>query len=65
MFAVKTATDSKKQKSDQNKKKRYQKAKISHAIKKTRLTARKKSNEKTTEMRKKVVAENWKREGGG
>ena len=31
---------------------------------KIRLTARKKPNEKTTEMRKKVVADNWKREGG-
>ena len=59
MFAVKAATDSKKQKSDQNKK-----AKIS-CQQKTRLTARKKSNEKTTEMRKKVVAEKWKRAGGG
>ena len=61
MFAVKAATDSKKQKSDQNKKTL---PKIS-CQQKTRLTARKKSNEKTTEMRKKVVAEKWKREGGG
>ena len=63
MFAVKAATDSKKQKSDQNKK-AIAKSKIS-CQQKTRLTARKRSNEKKTQMRKKVVAEKWKREGGG
>ena len=61
MFAVKAATDSKKKNLIKRKKTI---AKISCQLK-TRLTARKKSNEKKTEMRKKVVAEKWKREGGG